>query len=100
VAVGHHLPRLGAGGGEAQPEHHVVEPPLEQPQEVLARHALLAFGLREVAPELALEEPVDALRLLLLPQLLAVGRLLRAPQAVLAGRVVAALDGALVREAA
>src|SRR5262249_49181646 len=47
-----------------------------------------------------LEEPVDPLGLLLLPELLAVGRLLRAPQAVLARRIVPALDGALVREAA
>jgi hypothetical protein len=100
VAVRHHLARLRPRGGETQPEDHIVEPSLEQAQEVLARHALLALRLREVASELALQQTVDALGLLLLAQLLPVRRLLRAAQAVLARGVVAALDGALVREAA
>src|SRR5947209_2503381 len=100
VAVGHHLPGLAARGGEAEAVHDVVQPQLEQPQEVLAGHALLALGPVEVLPELALEHAVNALGLLLLAQLHAEGGELAAIQAVLAGRIVAPLDRALVGEAA
>src|SRR5213593_1307101 len=77
----------------------VVQAHLEQFQEVLAGHTLLALGPVEVLPELALEHAVDALGLLLLAQLHAEGRELAAVEAVLAGRIVAPLDGALVGEA-
>src|SRR5215510_3568850 len=100
VAVGHHLPALAPGGGEAEAMDDVVEAQLEQPQEVLAGHALLALGPVEVLPELALEHAVDALGLLLLAQLHAEGGELAAVQAVLARRIVAPLDRALVGEAA
>src|SRR5712692_6932481 len=100
VAVGHHLPALAPGRGEAEAMDDVVQAQLEQPQEVLAGHALLALGPVEVLPELALEHAVDALGLLLLAELHAEGGELAAVEAVLPGRVVAALDGALVGEAA
>src|SRR5262249_36974111 len=100
VAVRHHLARFGAGCGEAQPEDDIVQAPLEETQEVLPRHAPLALRLGEVAPELPLEEPVDTFGLLLLAELLAIGRLLGSAQPMLPRRVVAALDRALAREAA
>ena len=93
------LPRLGTRRGEAQRVDHVVQPHLEQAQEVLARHALLARGLGEVAPELRLQNAVDAAHLLLLAELQPVGLHLVAPLAVLAGRVRAPLDRALLLEA-
>src|SRR5918911_207064 len=59
-----------------------------------------ARGLRVVGTELLLEQAVVATRLLLLPQLQQVLALLDAPAAVLARRVRAALDRALLRQAA
>src|SRR4051794_20322157 len=100
VAVADQLARLAARGSEAQPDEDVVEPAFEDPQQVLARDALLARGLLVVVAELLLEDAVVAARLLLLPQLDAVLGLLLAPAAVVAGRVRAALDAALVGEAA
>src|SRR6266508_1486030 len=100
VTVGDHLPRLAPGGRHAQPEHHVVQAPLEEFQEILARHALLGLGPGEVASKLGLEHAIDPLGLLLFPQLHAVGRGLAAAEPVLAWRVVPALDGALLGEAA
>src|SRR5919204_3603930 len=44
VAVADELASLAARGGEAEPHEHVVEPPLEQREQVLARDALLAGG--------------------------------------------------------
>ncbi len=80
------LARLGAGRPEAHPVDDVVEPALEQPQEVLASVALASLGLREIAAELALEHAVHALDLLLLAQLQAVvGRALTRGAAVLTG---------------
>ena len=93
----HELARLGARGREAEPEHHVVEPPLEQRQQVLARAALHArWPASIVLRELLLEQAVHALHLLLLAQLHAVVREARAALAVLARRIGAALDGALL----
>src|ERR671914_370797 len=100
VAVADHLPRLAPRGGEAEPHEHVVEARLEQPQQVLARHARLPAGLGVVVAELLLQHAVVAARLLLLAQLQPVLRLTRAAAAVVAGRVVAPLDAALVRQAA
>ena len=45
VAVADQLARLAARGGEAEPDEHVVEAALEQPQQVLAGDAGLARGL-------------------------------------------------------
>src|SRR6266545_1461328 len=100
VAVSDHLAALASGGRHAQPEHHVVQSPLQQLQQVLAGDPFLGLGPGEVAPELRLEHAVDPLGLPLFPQLHAVGRGLAAAESVLPRRVVAALDGALLGEAA
>src|SRR3954463_10965439 len=100
MAVPDELAGLRARGGEAQPVDDVVEAQLEHAQKVLARDAAAPAGLVVVASELALEDAVVAARLLLLAQLQQVLRLLDAAPAVLARRVGAALDAALVGEAA
>src|SRR5215467_11956569 len=99
VPMPDHLTRLSARGGHAQAEHHIVQPALEQLEQVLPRTPALALGDGEVAAELALQHPVDALGLLLLAELDAVVRELRPGQSVLARRIVPPLDGALVAEA-
>src|SRR5262252_8973990 len=85
---------------EAEAMHDVVEPELEQAQEVLAGDALLGLRPLEVLAEPALEHTVDPLGLLLLPELHAEGGRLAAVEPVLARRIVAPLDRALVGEAA
>ncbi len=100
VAVADQLARLPARGREAEAYQHVVQAALEQREQVLARDAGLARGLLVVAVELALEHAVVAAGLLLLAQLDAVLALFHAATAVLAGRIRAALDPALVRQAA
>src|SRR5919202_6180172 len=60
VAVADELPRLRPRRGEAESVDDVVEPRLEHPQQVLARDARPARGLRVVRPELLLEQPVIA----------------------------------------
>src|SRR5207249_7716081 len=100
MAVRHHLAPLAARGREAEPMHDVVEPELEESQEVLAGDALLGLGPLEVLAELALQHAVDPLGLLLLAQLHAERGQLAAVQAVLARRIVTPLDRALVGEAA
>src|SRR5262245_3728207 len=100
MPVRHHLPPLAARGREAEPVHHVVEPELEQPQEVLAGDTLLGLGPLEVLAELALQHTVDTLGLLLFAELDAEGGRLAAVQPVLTRGIVAPLDGALVGEAA
>src|SRR5262245_62792339 len=94
------LPGLAPRGGEAEADEDVVEAGLEQAQQVLAGHALLAGGLFVVGAELLLEHLVVAARLLLLAQLHAVLGLPHPAAAVLAGRLGATLDAALVGEAA
>src|SRR5262249_42039280 len=84
MAVGHHLARLTPRGGEAEAVDDVVEPELEETEQVLARHALFSLRRVEVAPELTLQHAVDKLRLLLLAQLDTVRRVLSAVQSVLA----------------
>ena len=100
VAVGDQLARLAPRGGEAEADEDVVEAGLEQPQQVLAGDAVLARGLVVVGAELFLQHLVVAAGLLLLAQLHPVLGLAQAAAAVLAGRVGAALDAALVGEAA
>src|SRR5204863_6314315 len=96
VAVPDELAGLGAAGTPAGAEGDVVEPGLEEPQQVLTGDALLAGGLLVEVGELLLHEAVDAAGLLLLAQLGEVlGALLAAGPAVIAGRVGPALDGAL-----
>src|SRR3990172_3647742 len=74
VAVGHHLAPLPARGREAQAEHHVVQPPLQELQEVLAGDAFLPLRPGEVLAELLLEDAVNPLGFLLLAELDAEGR--------------------------
>src|SRR3954453_11743980 len=100
VAVQDELARLAPRSRKAQPHEHVVEPALQQAQQVLTRDARLPAGLLVVRAELPLEHAVVAARLLLLAQLQPVLGLLRAAASVLARRVRAPLDAALVREAA
>src|SRR5438874_378205 len=94
------LARLRARGCEAEPVDDVVEPGLEHPQQGLAGDARALRRLRVVGAELVLEQAVVAARLLLLAQLEQVLGLLDAAAAVLARRIAAALDGALLRQAA
>src|SRR4029453_12940176 len=92
---------LGARGGEAETVDHVVEPALQQLQQRLAGDAAGPVRHLEVAAELVLEHPVDALDLLLFAQLQAVAHDLRLAQlAVLPRRHVALLDRALLGVAA
>src|ERR1035437_4930098 len=69
VAVGHELPRVVSRGRDAKPEDDVVEPELQDPEEVLARHAGARLGLLAVVVELTLQDAVDAADLLLLAKL-------------------------------
>src|SRR6266487_2949504 len=94
------LARLRARRREAEPVDDVVETRLQHAQEVLARHSRALCRLRVVGAELLFEEAVVAPRLLLLAQLQEVLGLLDAAAAVLARRIRAALDRALLRQAA
>src|SRR6185312_3609872 len=101
VAVADELTRLRARRRQSESVDDVVEPPLEELQQGHAGNAARALGGLEVAAELILEHPVDALHLLLLAQLQAVAGELRLPRlAVLPGREIALLDRALLRIAA
>src|SRR6185312_2249712 len=100
MTVQDQLPRLAPRCREAEPDQHVVKPALEHAQEVLAGDALLAAGLVVIDRELLLQDAVVALGLLLLPQLDAVLALLLAAATMLTRRIGAALDAALVGEAA
>src|SRR5690606_6413162 len=74
---------------------HVVEPALQDLEEVLTGLAGLPARLLVVVVELPLEHAVDPAGLLLLPELELVLRLLRPAAAVLTRRVRADLDRAL-----
>ena len=100
MSVADELPGLTARGREAEPYQDVVEAALEQAQEVVSGDAGLARGLLVVGAELLFEQLVVAARLLLLAELVAVLRCADAGAAVLAGRIRAALDAALVGQAA
>src|SRR4051812_2830943 len=100
MAVADELAGLASRGREAKPHQHVVEAPLEQRKQVLTGDAGLPRGAHVVVAELLLQHAVVALGLLLLAQLDAVLRLLLASAAVVARRIGAALDAALVGEAA
>src|SRR5262249_27381099 len=100
VPVADELAGLRARRGEAEPVDDVVEPRLERAEEVLAGDARAARRLRIVDLELLLGQAVVAARLLLLAELEQVLALLDAAAAVLTRRVAAALDRALLGQAA
>ena len=88
---------------EARPARHThaIETALEHDDEVFARGALGALGPLKIDAELALQEAVGALHLLLFAQLQAVTGDFGAPRlAVLARNEVALFNGALFRETA
>src|SRR3954454_9466096 len=91
---------LAPRGREAESHEHVVKACFQQAQQVLAGDARRAAGLGVVAAELLLEHAVEAARLLLLAPLKPLLGLLLAAPAVAARRIGAALDAALVGEAA
>src|SRR3984893_6188907 len=99
VPVADELAGLITTGGEVGAEHDVVDAELEHLEQNLGGDAFIPRGLLVHVLELALEEPVDAARLLLLAQLEQVLALPDAPPPVLAGRVRLALDRALHRVA-
>ena len=86
--------------GEAETVDDVVEARLEHAQKILARGALPAARPLVGAAKLLLEQAVVAARLLLLAQLEQVLALLDAAASVLARRIAAALDRALLGQAA
>src|SRR5439155_24386283 len=99
VPVGDELAGVAPRGGEADPVDDVVEPRLQQAEQVEAGDAGHLRGPVEVEPELALEQEVDAARALLGSQLdPVVGHLAAADLGVHAGRHGATVEGAL-REA-
>src|SRR3954447_21057721 len=91
VAVYDELAGVATGARESGTVDHVVEPALEELQQVVTGLARTTAGLRVVAVELLLEHAVGEAGLLLLPQLEEVLALLDAAAAVLAGRVGATL---------
>ena len=100
VAVAYELAGLRARCGKAQAVDDVVQPRLEEAQELLARDARAAGRLLVVVAELLLEQAVVPARLLLLAQLEEVLALLDAAAAVLTRRIRATLDRSLLGEAA
>jgi hypothetical protein len=72
VTVIDQLSGLTAGSGKTSAIDSVVQPSLEQEQEVLARNSLLASSAFEVVAKLPFQNEVDTFDLLLLAQLLAV----------------------------
>jgi hypothetical protein len=63
------LPGLRSRVGKAQPVYNVVKSALQQNKQILTGKPRAAFCLAEVTPELALQHPIDASRLLFLTQL-------------------------------
>jgi len=101
VAVIHELPSLSARCRQVKAVDDIVEPYLDELQQVGTRHAAAALGFLDIVAEWGLKDSVGPLHLLLFPQLTAVvGDLLLHPLAVHAGRIVSALDATLLAVAA
>src|ERR1700745_889742 len=84
---------------KAEPEHHVIEAPLQLLQQDLTGHTLCPRGFLKVVAELGFLREVHALRLLLFAQLQAVANNLGFPVfPVLSGSEVPLFDRALVAE--
>ena len=86
------LAGLPAGAGEAGAVDHVVQPGLQQLQQVFAGLAGAAHGFLVVPAELTLQHAVGEAGLLLLLQLQQVLALLDPASAVLAGRIGTTLE--------
>src|SRR5674476_1410093 len=95
VAVTYQLASHVAGGGEARPVHDVVQPGLQDAQQVLAGLAGATVRLLEVTAELLLQDAIDAGGLLLLTHLKQVLAVLGPGTPVHARWVRAKLDRAL-----
>src|SRR6516164_6673172 len=89
------LARAGARRSEAEAVDNVVQPPLHDGQELLAGVFRGAGGQLEIAPELPLEDAVEAFQLLLLAEPDPILAGLTPAMTVHAGRNVPPLDGAL-----
>src|SRR5271155_2974459 len=96
MTVTHDLARLRQRAGEAETIDHVVEPPLEQYEQVLAGDTVHPLSHLEVGGELRFHQSVDALDLLLLAQPDRELRKTRARLPVRTGRIIAPLDRTLV----
>src|SRR5829696_6535151 len=92
VAVHHKLTGLPSRPSQTRPVHDVVQPRLEDRQQVVTRLALQPVGFLVVAAELLLQHAVGESSLLLLPELQRVLRLLGATFAVHAGWVRTPLE--------
>ncbi len=91
------LASLGARAAETDAPDHVIEPALEHDDEVFAGRAFGALGFLVEIAELAFEQAVGALDLLLFAQLEAVsGNLRTARLAMLAGHEIPLFDFALL----
>src|ERR1700678_4443836 len=100
MSVANHLAGLAAADGESETEGHVVQTTLKLLNEQVAGDASCLVGLLIVGAELGLEGEVDALGLLLFPQLQAVAHNLGlAALAMLARSEVALFERATVAEA-
>src|SRR5580698_594273 len=96
MAVQHQLARLGERTRKAEPINHVIEPPFEQHQQVLAGdsgHSLRHF---EILRKLLLEQPVNPLELLLLTKSQGKFRKARTCLSMSAWRIIPPFDRALV----
>lgn len=65
----HQLAGLSAGIGKAQPIDHIIQPSLQQYQEILAGNTRLFLGIKESLPELPFQCSVRITGFLLLMQL-------------------------------
>src|SRR5262249_47749779 len=100
MAMPNELPRLRARIREAHAEDDVVQSQLQLLKQILSRLSFGGGGSMVVAAELALEQAIHSLYLLLLAQLHSVTRELHPSLAMLPRRIRPALDGALVGVAA
>ena len=68
LSARNHLPGTVPVGGKPQPIHNIIQTPLHDAQQHFAGVFGRAGSQLEITPELALEDPIKALQLLLLTQ--------------------------------
>src|SRR5689334_24001087 len=98
--MANHLAGLRAALAEAEPVDDVIQSTLEQSHERVARVAFAFYSFGEVLAELAFEDAIVVLDLLLFAQVLPIIGEFTAAGLVHAGWVFTSLDGALGRVAA